>query len=855
MTSYSICRAWAPVFFSILRSQETSPEVATDSYCYVDHPLKVKQSGPTRHIYAYLKVMEREGTWYAVDAWITDPSGREKLAESTFLVPTREPDSDIGNYKGEWDIFLRMFLVCCVGTQAMSNGANIEPVNEEYDQCSDCTGQTVEEGDDNEELPSLDADDLPDSEAPDGQPEAAMDRERLDDLLKPENFNWADEDEEEFSSEEAISLSKVENDESPIRVKIPDGPLIVDSSRRLGQGYVAQQESRIYEEGPFARLDVADLSDQVIQDDIDAEFRHREEMVAWTSTTDWQIHHFNWYGQAVYEYSDTPPAVSLWYIASQPKVPLPSDEMRVQSILSRATRFIDPVVYFGHDWRDLQRRGQELIRAVTGDVFKCYTLHGTWKNDERHFDGETRMDEGVKEGYGAPNYVIANGFSTHPAVMNRSEREEARRSLFEYKRNIDPFRYTVAGRRDRIYALSPLRSSASVDEEWEDESEIANHRPTVDSRLYAITEECEESNDNNSLSTQTGLEERGNMSEKELVPELQVREDNAPQNEGPNSHHIENAIDTSVVLTDDYDVTNVYDSDAYLRNMDVAQEIADKIEYPDSQEDDGSHSGSVRDQDNDQILDNLSLLSPQSVSSDHSPPEIEDDTEVGTTQQGSYRFEEHSGANLDYGDIDVCIISNPMMARRRKSIDTVAQPTKPFTGCLKKHHSLPALCVQSLSAVVSPIVDTNDAHRNDKDKSGVPTKVSDFLVYPQRMSNSDQHHPIPTTEQAQLIETATENPVQKGDQKTAISGPENGPGEDFNPTQNQQDQTHSTWKRFSHRICRIFCVQTPTEAPRSPRKLKKKPRRRVKLPSIRRTDNFILEGLSMAGPYPVEIFF
>ncbi|GAD94090.1 predicted protein [Paecilomyces variotii No. 5] len=458
-------------------------EAVSGTICHVDDPIKVKGTGLTSHIHGYLRAMGHERTWYAVDAWIMDPSGREKLAESTFLIPNIQPEINLKNYTWEWDMLLRMFIICRVKSDAASNNQDSRYVRQ------------IEEDNDSGEGPSAKAGTLLGREMCPSQQGSAMDRERIDALLKPEHFNWADEDDYDDPSEEVQPPSQMRENEEQTSIDMTSGPLIIDSSRIRCQTPEPGQEPQVHREDIIdSSQDVEASEEQMLRENVQAEFGYRDQTAAWASMAGCDIHHFNWFGEAVFEYCDTPPAVSLWYIMSEPKVSPLYDEMRVQSILCRALKCIDPVVYYGRDWRDLRRRGQDFIRAVTGSVFKCYTLHGTWRSDERHFGEGTRMDEGAMESYGADEYVTANGFTMHPAVMNRTERLNARKSLFEQKRSFNPWRYSSTMKQDRIYTLSPLRFCTSVDEKWDEES-MVNNPSAIDRGLYTISEELQQNDD------------------------------------------------------------------------------------------------------------------------------------------------------------------------------------------------------------------------------------------------------------------------------------------------------------------------------------------------------------------------
>ncbi|KAJ5782880.1 hypothetical protein N7457_004654 [Penicillium paradoxum] len=124
------------------------------------------------------------------------------------------------------------------------------------------------------------------------------------------------------------------------------------------------------------------------------------------------VHHFNWMGLRVYNYSATSPADSLALILATPKFPWGTASLRTQSVLSRASTYIDPVIVVLDDADEdlLELRGSELVRASTGKVFKYYSPHGRWLDDSRDSSEETTTDFGNIEHYEAADLAIGNGF-------------------------------------------------------------------------------------------------------------------------------------------------------------------------------------------------------------------------------------------------------------------------------------------------------------------------------------------------------------------------------------------------------------------------------------------------------------
>ncbi|KAL1967976.1 hypothetical protein VTN77DRAFT_2393 [Rasamsonia byssochlamydoides] len=322
-------------------------------------------------------------------------------------------------------------------------------------------------------------------------------------LLKPQNFSWADEmedesSEEEYSSVEASDSDSQESDDECVLVTT-DGPFIVDSfdfvpkrplsPKPMGPNGAASSAAMDQDHAPsWLQQSMNEVDVQLLGRDgfqaseelpeqhdyqLDAEtaeaavaweFCHRNDIIFDDCDQEQRpIHHFNWYGNPVREYSRTPAAHSLLYILSRPKTPAPSDENRVQSILNRAIQFVDPVIYDG-DVAKLQRSGQDLVNAVTGQVFKFYSPHGCWHNDPRDREKDTIQDNGAMDVYTCPEWVVANGFYDHPLAPTREQMYENWQNLRDSSpRHANSSAWKVREKRSRQYITSSLRLATGAD--------------------------------------------------------------------------------------------------------------------------------------------------------------------------------------------------------------------------------------------------------------------------------------------------------------------------------------------------------------------------------------------------------
>ncbi|CAG8904121.1 unnamed protein product [Penicillium egyptiacum] len=153
---------------------------------------------------------------------------------------------------------------------------------------------------------------------------------------------------------------------------------------------------------------------------------------AWIEA-DEEIHHFNWMGIRAYTHSSTSPSDSLAIILAKPKNPQGSAIWRIQSLLSRAHHYIDPVLVLmdGTDNGLFELRGSELVRASTGRVFKFYSPHGTWLEDPNDSSEETTTDFGNVRTYDTSHLAFGNGFVESSPISSVAKWLESRDKAFD----------------------------------------------------------------------------------------------------------------------------------------------------------------------------------------------------------------------------------------------------------------------------------------------------------------------------------------------------------------------------------------------------------------------------------------
>ena len=135
---------------------------------------------------------------------------------------------------------------------------------------------------------------------------------------------------------------------------------------------------------------------------------------------DQEIHHFNWFGQAVMNRTSTPPAVSLTVVLTPPSARISDTEnLRDQIILREAMKTVDPVVYYGglSELKDLA--GEAIREAATGRVSMYYTPFGTWKDDTYSEDEDRPLTDTLDETRYLEETTVVNGWLKNEGVPIR----------------------------------------------------------------------------------------------------------------------------------------------------------------------------------------------------------------------------------------------------------------------------------------------------------------------------------------------------------------------------------------------------------------------------------------------------
>ncbi|KAJ5710980.1 hypothetical protein N7488_005136 [Penicillium malachiteum] len=148
---------------------------------------------------------------------------------------------------------------------------------------------------------------------------------------------------------------------------------------------------------------------------IDVEFVWRQ----FCMEQDPNIHHYNLFGQAVYEPSGTSAPESLAIILSpKKKSPVCSENYLVTSIMNRARIFLDPVSV-DVTQSNLHLRGSKLMDSVQGRVNKCYSPHGKWQQQTEKVNIVTAPDDPAS--YFLPGTAIAASFLDTAQIVEQRQ--------------------------------------------------------------------------------------------------------------------------------------------------------------------------------------------------------------------------------------------------------------------------------------------------------------------------------------------------------------------------------------------------------------------------------------------------
>lgn len=259
----------------------------------------------------------------------------------------------------------------------------------------------------------------------------------LEELLRPSQFDWADESEELEGVEETEGQSDGSVGEGELEETMASFyDLERQPSNSSGEPVNEEDEWSDFDKAmvPEATLpepDSEEVKRASMQEDVNQEFAFRQ---GWMEVAGESIHHFNWLGSPRYRYSMTPATISLLFLVTAPKIPSAGDEWRLDAIMRRAMHHVDPVmVVLENGCEDFKRKGSDLVRWATGRAYKFYSPHGNWRRDPQERDDSTELDIGNVDHYTENTLAFGNGFVRDYTIRSRAQLGDEHQRLYAEK--------------------------------------------------------------------------------------------------------------------------------------------------------------------------------------------------------------------------------------------------------------------------------------------------------------------------------------------------------------------------------------------------------------------------------------
>ncbi|EZF23599.1 hypothetical protein H112_03744 [Trichophyton rubrum D6] len=405
---------WRPLTQKVLEkwALASGPELPEPRHCTISSPSRLRESGPYAVAYFYLVTAAEPGPWYVIESALWDTEKNFKLREATFIVPCRDPPSASHPFVCEWDNGLHVYIVrhlkgaknLTVVKEATKKNSKKKPRKspkkkpqkmeddypsgmESYDGTSDepegssrhtTNGQQDSIGDVLDTQPRASPHDgSPADEKPSDSEKMAASNEEESSSSSPES-DACDEDTPassqshdnigNSSSEKPMDTDDFDTDDfdtDEIDTEVPSFFKYSESDEEEDiQGYNAAD----YE---CCRQDT-ELSEEAL-DEIYSRDQAQDEKTA--------VHHYNFFGDAMPARNSTPPEVSLFVLMQGPKC-WSHEGSCVASLMNRAIKYIDPVLYTGPLEALSYAHAPDILKGITGHVHKLYTGHGTWVHDK-----------------------------------------------------------------------------------------------------------------------------------------------------------------------------------------------------------------------------------------------------------------------------------------------------------------------------------------------------------------------------------------------------------------------------------------------------------------------------------------
>ncbi|KAK2806467.1 hypothetical protein FQN50_005885 [Emmonsiellopsis sp. PD_5] len=562
---------WKRLASDIISSHATSSlqYLPPGYHCSVDYPSKITPNGTYGAIYSKNTLPEHTGPFFSFDATIWNASGTLSLSSTTFITPSRRPAEPLDRYHSKWDTELNAYVVTLTNTTPFSQSLSksvfesilspssnyistrIKPNDQEKNRDNHPAGnveelfeieyipQTVNEYWEDQSQYELglfavrDLDTVPElvsgsvstvSCSPTPEPTD------IEELLRVENFVWADEFDSEVQLLRQVDSAGADIDNAlPELLKLEDfdwadevEAFAKEEKEKLQTSVVDSASDGVMPLDPLDHLPVTDngLIGVSLQDGTTSseyadsspesisqrpsentesfdivvrtprcQFLDEEEVPPEPYQTD-KFHHYNWLGHPVMERSYTAPEVSLFIILTNPKPFFYNwiDGSRKGVTLQQALKFVDPILYCG-GFEELRLSGHQLVKAITGQAFQFYTEDGTWQNDPTDPDTpEPILDPSNMDLYLRGPWLPLNGWVDTPLVRTRYEYVDEARRLFDERKS--PRRG-----KSETYTKSPLSQCTTIAELEDEDGGVSSPTEWADcsypvANSYAASEPC-----------------------------------------------------------------------------------------------------------------------------------------------------------------------------------------------------------------------------------------------------------------------------------------------------------------------------------------------------------------------------
>ncbi|KIW12858.1 hypothetical protein PV08_08045 [Exophiala spinifera] len=148
----------------------------------------------------------------------------------------------------------------------------------------------------------------------------------------------------------------------------------------------------------------------------------------WTKSKNW-VHHINFFGEAVYTKSATNPATTIAVLKASSKWIVKHDPFKSRNhfVVTKASRLLDPVKYYGKPEVLNSLSGTALENACMGQCVKFYAEVGTWLEDDYDEDEhEPCIDSLDPDKYWGGQTIIngcSPGFPTRVDILSAGTEE------------------------------------------------------------------------------------------------------------------------------------------------------------------------------------------------------------------------------------------------------------------------------------------------------------------------------------------------------------------------------------------------------------------------------------------------